>query len=113
MRRQLERVLSSAEFVRSERLSRFLRLVVELHLDGKDEEIKESLIGVEVFGRRPDYDPKRDSIVRTEASRLRARLFEYYAGGGKADPVIIDLPKGRYMPVFRQPEAPPNTTSAP
>jgi len=114
VRRQLDRVLSSAEFARSERLSRFLRLVVERHLDGKDEEIKESLIGVEVFGRRPDYDPKRDSIVRTEASRLRARLIEYYAGGGKADPVIIELPKGGYMPVFRQPEAAPtNGTNAP
>jgi len=114
VRSQLDRVLSSAEFARSERLSRFLRLVVERHLDGKGEEIKESLIGVEVFGRRPDYDPKRDSIVRTEASRLRARLIEYYAGGGKADPVIIELPKGGYMPVFRQPEAAPtNGTNAP
>jgi hypothetical protein len=114
VRRQLERVLSSAEFARSERLSRFLRLVVELHLAGKDEEIKESLIGVNVFGRRPDYDPKRDSIVRTEASRLRARLMEYYAGGGKADPVVIESPKGGYVPVFRQPEAvPTNGTNAP
>jgi serine/threonine-protein kinase len=101
VRRQLERMLSSAAFARSERLSGFLRLVVERHLEGRDEEIKESLIAVEVFGRKPDYDPQRDSIVRTEAGRLRARLAEYYVSEGGGDPVIIELPKGGYVPVFR------------
>lgn len=100
IRMQLERVLSSAEFTRSERLSQFLRFVVEQHLAGKDEEIKESLIAVEVFGRRPDYDPKRDSIVRTEAGRLRARLNEYYAVEGCRDPIVIEMPKGGYAPVL-------------
>lgn len=80
VRKQLERVLASPGFARKERLSRFLRFLVEGHLEGKDTEIKESLIAVEVFGRRPDYDPKQDSIVRSEAARLRARLIEYYAG---------------------------------
>ena len=79
-RRQLERVLASAGFSRNERLARFLRFVVEQHLEGRDGEIKESVIAVEVFGRRPDHDPKQDSIVRTEAARLRARLSEYYIG---------------------------------
>lgn len=102
VRRQLERLLSSAVFARSERLSGFLRLVVERHLEGRDEEIKESLIAVEVFGRKPDYDPQRDSIVRTEAGRLRARLAEYYVGEGAGDPVVIELPKGGYIPVFRR-----------
>jgi serine/threonine-protein kinase len=98
--RQLERVLASPDFARSERLSRFLRFVVERHLQGRDFEIKESVIAMEVFSNR-DYDPKLDSIVRTEAGRLRARLAEYYMGGGKDDPVIIELPKGGYVPVFR------------
>jgi TolB-like protein len=89
-------------FARNERLSRFLRLVVERHLDGRDDEIKESLIAVEVFGRKPDYDPKRDSVVRTEAVRLRARLIEYYAREGSGDPVIIELPKGGYSPAFHE-----------
>ncbi len=57
---------------------------------------------MEVFGRRPDHDLTRDSIVRTEASRLRARLREYYTGEGKDDPLIIELPKGGYVPVLRQ-----------
>jgi len=60
------------------------------------------VLAVEVFGRSPDHDPKQDSTVRTEASRLRARLSEYYLGDGKDDPMIIELPKGRYVPVLRQ-----------
>src|SRR5262245_23321279 len=63
-------------------MSRFLTFLVDRHLEGRDEELKESLIAHEVFGRRPDYDPKQDSIVRTEAARLRARLAEHYAGAG-------------------------------
>jgi TolB-like protein len=101
-RSELERVLGSPAFTRNERLGRFLRFVVERHLEGKDEEIKESVLAVEVFGRSPDHNPKQDSIVRTEASRLRARLNEYYQAEGKDHSVIIELPKGRYVPVLRQ-----------
>ena len=100
-RRQLERVLASPGFARNERLSRFLRFVVERHLEGRDGEIKESLLAIEVFGRSPGYDPKQDPIVRTEAIRLRARLSEYYQGEGKDDPLVIELPKGGYVPVIR------------
>jgi adenylate cyclase len=103
VRKQLDRVLASPGFGRNERLSRFLRFVVDRHLEGRDQELKESLIAVEVFGRKPDYDPKQDSIVRSEAARLRARLVEYYAGGGKDDALVIELPKGGYTPVFRSP----------
>jgi len=77
---QLARVLSSSGFVRNERMSRFLRFLVERRLQGRDDELKESVIAVEVFHRKPDYDPKQDSVVRTEAGRLRARLAEYYTG---------------------------------
>src|SRR5262249_26922437 len=85
---------------------------------GRDAELKESLVAIEVFGRPPDYDPKQDPIVRTEASRLRARLSEYYLGGGKDDPVVIEVPRGAYVPVLREvgPEAgngPPGQPSAP
>src|SRR5437763_10453953 len=100
VRRQLERALASASFIRSERLSRFLRFVVERHLEGKDNELKETVIAVEVFGRKADYDPKLDSIVRTEAGRLRARLAEYYAGDGGSDPMVLELPQGSFIPVF-------------
>src|SRR6516225_7882634 len=100
-RRQLERVLASPGFSRNERLSRFLRFVVEQHLAGRDDELKESVIAVEVLGRSPDHDPKQDSIVRTEAARLRVRLSEYYLGDGKDDPLVIELPKGGYVAALR------------
>jgi tetratricopeptide (TPR) repeat protein len=99
-RRQLKRILGSAGFARNERMSRFLRFVVENHLEGRDQELKESVLGVQIFGRPPGYDSKRDAVVRTEAGRLRARLSEYYLGEGKEDALVIELPKGGYVPVF-------------
>jgi TolB-like protein/Flp pilus assembly protein TadD len=113
VRQELERILSSPGFARNERLSRFLRFIIERHLDAKDDEIKESLVAVAVFGRKPDYDPKLDSIVRTEAGRLRARLTEYYAGPGSGDPLIIEVPKGGYIPLFRSPEVTPEPRNFP
>jgi serine/threonine-protein kinase len=107
VRRALERVLASPGFARNERMSRFLRFVVERHLQGKGHELKESVIAVEVFGRRPDFDPTRDPVVRTEAGRLRARLSEYYIDQGKADALVIELPKGGYVPAFRPAEPTP------
>ena len=109
-RRQLERILASAGFSRNDRLTRFLRFVVERHLAGRNAEIKESVIAVEVFDRTPDHDPKQVSIVRTEASRLRARLNEYYVGEGKTDPLVIELPKGGYAPVIRPAAVEPEKT---
>ena len=102
IRSELERVLSSAGFARNDRQTQFLRFLVERHLEGRDAELKESVIAVEVFGREPGYDPKLDGIVRTEAVRLRARLDKYYAAEGSDDPLIIELPKGGYRPVFRE-----------
>jgi Tol biopolymer transport system component len=82
-------------------MSRFLRFLAERHLEGSHNQLKESVIAVEVFGRKTDHDPSQDSIVRTEASRLRGRLAEYYVGEGKDDGMVIELPKGGYIPVFR------------
>lgn len=101
----MEKILASPEFLRHERLSRFLRFVVEQQLAGRGAELKESLVGIEVFGRTPGFDPRQDSVVRTEAARLRGRLAKYYAGEGAVDPVVIELPKGGYAPQFRPPEA--------
>jgi serine/threonine-protein kinase len=103
---ELERILASEGFAHNERLSGFLRYVVEEELSGRGDQLKESLVGVAVFGRRPDYDVRQDSVVRTEAARLRARLAEYYVNGGAPDPVVIELPKGGYKPVFREVESP-------
>jgi TolB-like protein/Flp pilus assembly protein TadD len=103
-RRQLDRVLASPNFSRNDRMSRFLRFLAERHLEGNDSHLKQSVIAVEVFGRKADHDPSHDSIVRTEAGRLRGRLAEYYLNEGRDDPVVIELPKGRYTPVFRRRE---------
>jgi hypothetical protein len=99
-RRQLDRVLASPGFLRNERMSRFLRFLAERQLEGHVNLLKESVIAVEVFGRKPDHDPTHDSIVRTEAGRLRGRLAEYYMGEGKDDAIVIELPKGGYTPAF-------------
>jgi TolB-like protein len=107
VREELERVLSSAGFARSERVSKLLQFVVEKRLEDRESELKESIIGVEVFGRKPDYNPKVDSTVQTEAARLRARLSRYYATEGSRDQMVIELPKGGYVPSFRPLEAIP------
>jgi TolB-like protein/Tfp pilus assembly protein PilF len=106
--RHLQRVLASPGFVRNERMSRFLRFIVERQLSGRESELKESLIGIEVFGRKPGFDPQQDSTVRSEAARLRARLAEYYASEVRNDALVIELPKGGYVPRFRLAEGPPS-----
>ena len=80
---------------------------MERQLEGRESELKESTIGVEVYGRRPDYDPKLDSTVRNEVMRLRARLSKYYSTEGSQDPLVIELPKGGYVPGFQQPDTKP------
>jgi TolB-like protein/Tfp pilus assembly protein PilF len=99
IREQLARILGSRQFSTARRLSAFLDFVVAATLAG--EEVKESLVGVGVYGREPSYNPKTDGIVRAEASRLRAKLREYYDDSGRDDAVLIELPKGSYTPVFR------------
>src|SRR5436190_11496803 len=101
---QLDRILRSPLFARSERMSRFLRFSVENTLATPGSGIKEYLVGVEVFDRPADYNPQVDPIVRVEARRLRTKLKSYYAGAGSTDPVLIDFPKGAYTAVFRSSE---------
>ena len=100
IRCQLDRILASEPFVNSDRLSRFLRYVVERTLSGEGDRLKEYVIGTEVFERGEQYDPRVDSIVRVEAGRLRAKLDEYYNGPGCDDPVVIRMRRGGYTPAF-------------
>jgi len=97
----LDQALSSPLFRNAERQSRFLRFVVDAALQTPEATIKEFDIGVAVYGRRSDYDPRTDPIVRVEAARLRARLREYYEVT-PPERVRIDIPKGHYVPVFIQ-----------
>src|SRR5262249_13586655 len=77
IRNQLEKILASRAFVRSARMGRFLRYAVELALDGQSSDLKEYRVGVDVFDRKPEYDPRVDPIVRVEARRLREKLAAY------------------------------------
>jgi hypothetical protein len=101
IREQLLRMLDSRIFMHSHRLSRFLRFTVETTLAGQAEILKEYLIGTEVYDRKPPYHPSEDSIVRSEARRLRNKLKQYYESVGKDDSVFIYYRPGGYIPVFR------------
>jgi TolB-like protein len=101
IRDELSRILESSIFVQSDRLGRFLRFTVETTLAGEAETLKEYLIGTEVYGRQPSYHPGEDSIVRSEARRLRRKLKEYYESVGKDDPVLIYYRLGSYVPAFQ------------
>ena len=101
IRDQLERILASKGFANAERMSRFLRFTVEHTLENRAAELKEYVIGVEVFDRTSKYDPRLDPVVRVEARRLRSKLASYYEEDGKTDALLIDFPKGTYVPVFR------------
>ncbi len=111
VRAELEKICSSAAFSSASRLKKLLTFLVTQSLAGNV--LKESIVGVAVFGRDPGYDPKQDSIVRTEVRRLRAKLLEYYGAEGAHDSVFIDLPKGSYAPVFRGKDVPPPVLAAP
>lgn len=98
---QLERILGSEEFRNAPMLSRFLRHVVEHRLRDDPSSLKEYVLGVEVFDRGPEFDPRTDTIVRVNARRLRARLGAYYQEAGRHDPVLIEMPKGGYAATIR------------
>jgi Tol biopolymer transport system component len=105
VRAELDRILQSRLFLHSERLSRFLRFVVEQTLRGRAEDLKESVLAVEVFDRPPTYDSRVHSVVRVEASRLRQKLQRYYQTEGLASEVCVELRKGSYVALIRRREA--------
>lgn len=98
---QLHRVVKSRIFARSKELCRFLQFAVEQKLRNRSVRLKEYLIGVTVFDRGETFNPGTDPIVRVQARRLRSKLSLYYDTEGRADSVLIELPCGGYVPVFR------------
>jgi len=98
---ELERILSSGDFDASPRSRAFFSFVVEETLHGRQEDLTQSVIATRVFGRRADFDPTVDPIVRIQAGRLRRSLERYYLLSGAPDPVRIELPRGSYVPVAR------------
>ena len=102
IREQTARILAAPDFVRSRQLSAFLRFVVGKTIAGQAQEIKQYTVGVGALGRRRDFDPQTDPIVRITAGRLRRSLERYYQLDGAADPIVIEIPTGSYVPVFRR-----------
>src|SRR5262245_9429096 len=100
VREELSRILSSEGFASAARARRFLSYVVEETLNDREDEIKELVLGVEVFDRPPDFDPRVDTIVRVEAGKLRKRLDTYYEKDNASGGVRIEIPKGNYVPQF-------------
>jgi TolB-like protein len=106
-RAQLSRILTSADFDATVREHRFLSHVVDEALSGRGSRIKAYSIAVEVFGRDASFDPQTDPIVRIEAGHLRRALERYYLTAGQADPILITIPKGGYVPTFSPRSLPP------
>ena len=103
IREQLERLLANPLFRNSRRYPSLLRYVVEQTLDGRADHLKERNLGVDVFGREPEYDTNVDPVVRATAGEIRKRIAQYYHEPGHESEVRIDLPSGSYVPEFRLP----------
>jgi adenylate cyclase len=97
---QLERMLAAKCFVNAGRASKLLRYIVVETLEGRGDRLKGYSVAIEVFGREADFDAHSDPLVRVEAGRLRRRLIEYYADEGCDDPIVIEVPLGRYAVQF-------------
>ena len=100
IREELALLLKSKPLAASPTLRALLSFIVTRTLEGNAATLKEYSLGVEVFRRPASYDPRLDPVVRVQASNLRTKLRDYYAGSGAGDPVVIELPRGSYVPRF-------------
>jgi hypothetical protein len=107
---QLERILASPAFSSSKRYPSFLRFVTSHALEARHDLLKERTLGIEVFGRDPDYDTAADPIVRVTAAEIRKRIEQYYQEPGHEGELRFSLPSGSYIPLFSTPSevAPPS-----
>jgi hypothetical protein len=105
---ELEAVLASSLFVRTPSLANLLSYLCQKYFQGEADLLKEYTIGVEAFGRAPDFDKKEDSIVRVEIRRLREKLRQYYETEGADRPIRLTIPVGHYVPVFTKNGAAPH-----
>lgn len=97
---QLERMLASPLFTQSKRYAPFLRHVVDKTLNGREDDLKERVLGSELFGRAPDYDSNNDPVVRVTAGEVRRRIAQYYDDSAHRNEFRIDLPIGTYVAHF-------------
>lgn len=109
VRAHVDKILASPGFVNSDRLRRLLDFTVQACLNGESSQLKEEVLGREVFDRDAAYDPRTDPIVRIEVRHLRQRLDEYYAGPGRGEPLRVEYSEGAYVPVVHAAETAPLT----
>ena len=98
---QVSRIIVSRTFKKCNRLRCLLEFIVDATVKGETNSLKEWVIGTDVYNRGSDFDPRLDPIVRTEIRRLRRKLGEYFETEGRGDVVVIEVPKGSYIPCFR------------
>jgi hypothetical protein len=98
----VERVAASVELSNSPKLRAFFLYVVDCALRDCPEDATEQQIGIQVFGRQPGYNSSEDSAVRSQARLLRLKLASYFSTEGANEPLVIEMPKGHYFPVFRE-----------
>jgi len=103
---QLERLLASSYFSHSKRFPTFLRFVVQHALAGQGDLLKERTLGIEIFGRSPDYDTAADPIVRVTAAEIRKRIAQYYQEPGRENEIRVSMLSGSYVPHFQWPHPP-------
>ena len=101
VKQELRRLIESPGLQQAESLRLLLSYLVEQSLDHPQEHVKEYQIAVDVFRRPGSFDPRLDSTVRVQTSRLRIKLIEYYATTGIHDPLVIEIPRGAYSAIFR------------
>ena len=106
IRAALGRVVASPGLGKSPQLVNFLKFVIEAEFNGQSRHIKAYTVATDALGRDARFDPQADPIVRVEAGRLRRTLEHYYATEGRGDPIVIELPSGGYVPLFRPHIAP-------
>src|SRR5437879_4995732 len=99
--RQIQRILQSETFRNATSLQQLLQFLASRALAPNADHLKEYTIGVEAFGRPDDFDPKTDTIVRVQIHRLRQKLKEYYETDGGRDAILVEIPKGHYLPTFQ------------
>jgi hypothetical protein len=103
---QLERLLANPHFSNSRRFPSFLRYIVNATINGQADLLKERTLGIEIFGKDPDYDTAVEPIVRVTAAEIRKRIAQYYQDSGHADELRVSLPPGSYVPQFHPPAIP-------
>ena len=113
IREQFDRIRMSPEFQAPGRGRSFLAYVIEEALAGRGSRLKAYSIAIEVFGRDSSFDAQSDPVVRMEARRIRRALERYYLVAGRADPILMTIPKGGYVPVFARvlPETTPQAVA--